>query len=319
MRNGKQFQAVACAALAVFGIHHSASADQLIYEPFDYTAGLSIQGQANPSSGTTWVGAFGGQTGAPENKVLEGSLTSPATMPPAVGNSGDFVNGVTSGDSSVKHLNKLRFGSNQKFGASTTLYYSTLLQIPDLTGLTVPNTNNAANNDPLIMFGVVNSGGTDLGANWAGELVIRLGATAGTYNLGIRASNISGTQYWSGDINPSTTTHLVVVRFTQGTNNLDATLNSNAVWIDPSSTNFAAETAPTPDGSTLGTASTTNAFTVNGIEAGAYNAPNNQPNHWYLDDIRVGTTWADVTPVPEPAALSLFGIAALGLLRRRKR
>ncbi len=39
-----------------------------------------------------------------------------------------------------------------------------------------------------------------------------------------------------------------------------------------------------------------------------------------LDELRIGTTWADVTPVPEPSAIALTGFGLLGLLclRRRK-
>lgn len=38
-----------------------------------------------------------------------------------------------------------------------------------------------------------------------------------------------------------------------------------------------------------------------------------------LDELRVGDTYADVTPVPEPHALALAGVIAGGLLARRRR
>jgi hypothetical protein len=38
-----------------------------------------------------------------------------------------------------------------------------------------------------------------------------------------------------------------------------------------------------------------------------------------LDELRIGTTWADVTPVPEPGVLTLLGLGLTGLLCSRRR
>jgi len=37
-----------------------------------------------------------------------------------------------------------------------------------------------------------------------------------------------------------------------------------------------------------------------------------------VDEIRIGTTLADVIPVPEPASVALLGLGGLMLLRRRR-
>jgi hypothetical protein len=39
----------------------------------------------------------------------------------------------------------------------------------------------------------------------------------------------------------------------------------------------------------------------------------------YVDEIRMDTTFADVTPVPEPATMALLGLGGLAVLRRRRR
>ncbi|MGB7161527.1 MAG: hypothetical protein WBD40_25940 [Tepidisphaeraceae bacterium] len=44
-----------------------------------------------------------------------------------------------------------------------------------------------------------------------------------------------------------------------------------------------------------------------------------EPTPITVDELRIGTTWADVAPVPEPAALSLVGLGFLALPARRRR
>jgi len=220
-------------------------------------------------------------------------------------------------------------GGTPNYGANSTLYYSVLLNVPSITGLTVPHSNANANND--IIVGINNSQGSQATRpnSWNGELAIRLGATAGTYNLGVRASTTTaGTTYWTGDLTPdANTTNLVVVEAHLGTSPGTAANDLNSIWFNPASSTWGLDesTRPSPDGSSNGAQSATDATnSMQSLLIGAGISAGSNPNDVNVDEIRVGETWADVTSqtafvVPEPAGLSLLGLGALGLLRRRRR
>jgi MYXO-CTERM domain-containing protein len=311
-----------------------ASAGLLVYEPFDYTVGDPIAGKTPsnvyqvPNTGNTWQSA--GTVGSTRHQIASGSLVPPPGFPSSgppntIGNSG-LLKAVDRTE-----LNRLDLPTT--YGVNSTLYYSLLLQISDLTGLTTPNTNANANNDGIIMFN--NGIGSQPGrpSNWAGELVIRLGSAGGTYNLGIRASstpnvtvsvpNPPGKTYWTGDITANSDTHLVVVRYVQGANGGgDSSDDSNDLWLDPAAASYGVVegSQPSPNGSSFGSINQANPIlnSVTSLMVGSGIAVGSNPNDVFVDEVRVGDTWADVTQLPEPTALAALGIGALGLLRRRR-
>lgn len=316
---------VLAVALTCFGFAFgsTATAGLLIYEPFDYTSGQSITGQANTHSAAAETWQLAGPAAA-LHVVGSGSLSPSAAMtsagfPAPIGNDGNLVkSGTSSAYDRLSIPNAFNPDLTPKYGANSTLYYSLLLDVPSITGLTIAHTNLNANNDGLIAFN--NSQGAQGTApnTWTGELVIRLGSTTGTYNLGIRGSTTTNnTTYFTGDLTPGTT-YFVVVEAQLGATPGTAAQDLNSLWINPSPSTFGLSEGlrPAPDGSSNGAMSATNSNnSMQSIIIGAGIATSGAaPNSTLMDEIRVGETWKDVTPlsaVPEAGAFVTFGLSGI--------
>lgn len=86
-----------------------------------------------------------------------------------------------------------------------------------------------------------------------------------------------------------------------------ASLDTIDLWINPTSL-----TLGTPSASSLRIfeISTVSTFGIRAVNLDAGDAPQ-------FDELRIGTTLADVIPVPEPASLALIGLGAIALIRRK--
>jgi len=126
--------------------------------------------------------------------------------------------------------------------------------------------------------------------------------------LGLQNPNINT------GITQSTATHFYVLRQQTGaTGNITSTL-----YIDPPVSSLGVGSAPTA-GSLFDNSASPNTtripYAFDTVRLGAFNAAGTVR----FDEFRVGTTWADVSPVPEPSAAALLALAAGGLLARRRR
>ncbi len=94
-----------------------------------------------------------------------------------------------------------------------------------------------------------------------------------------------------------------------GTN--DDTFN---LWVNPSSSTLGTSTPPTP-GIVNATSGRPDANNIGGVAL----FDNSQLGFWTMDELRIGTSWQDVTPVPEPStATILIGASLLVYLAAKK-
>jgi hypothetical protein len=88
------------------------------------------------------------------------------------------------------------------------------------------------------------------------------------------------------------------------------------LWVNPAPGSL--ESANVPVVTTIPTAGIAD---VTNSQVQSFFLRNNpvQPTTAILDDLRVGTTWEDVTPVPEPSAIGMMALGAASLAVRRLR
>jgi hypothetical protein len=310
------------ATLVISFVASAASAGLIIYEPFDYTpAGTAISGLTNTNSpGSPLVWNEAGAATAPVHQIASGSLTGPGGFPASVGNSAALQQ--------ADNTEFNRISLDQQYGPNSTLYYSVLINVPSLDGLTTANTNLAANNGTFIGFNNTPGDSGSRPSVWGGALTIRLNAdtpaNATGFQLGLRSSahadGQSNNTYWTQDLTAGQT-YLAVVRYTSGPSAGHGGLNE--LWLNPSALSFGADegSIPAADGNHPGHLVNGAGDHVDSLLIGAGIGAGFDPNVINIDEIRVGTSWADVTSVtvPEPMTIGLLGIAAVAGLQARRR
>jgi hypothetical protein len=273
----------------------------LFQDGFNYTSGGNLYGNGNWNVGYSY----------PYITVGSGGLTYPGVtgISPS-GNEAAIAANPTAGAANSPFWTASTFGTAANSG---TVYASFLL---DYTGMTSP-----ANYTFMGMLPTAGNGGNF--ANSVDPIDLAEHATANGlgYTLGIRTYGQSATYYGTSGVgawnNPNApvlslnTAYLIVMKY-------DFTAKKASLFINPSLTGGEG----TPIATT--SAGATAAADLNQIyfrAAGNQSAGGSVASPPYLvDDIRVGTTWADVIVVPEPTAVTLIGLGLLGLgLSRRMR
>lgn len=249
---------------------------------------------------TNWVEVG---TGSDHASVVEGSLTYPG-LAESTGNRFGLGQGTAS----------YRFDfTPTAVGDNEHIYYSFLLRLDSPIDafnagvFVLANSANATSGNLRVGWGT-----TDFSTNL-------MGFSLSDRNRGFNSSESGDLVKTAETYTAADTTYLIVAGYNRGT---DAASSSVSLWVNP--TNLGGATPPTETLFLQNIASFTHGdmalwdtltWSSNGSGSGV--------PEWSVDELRIGTEWADVTPaIPEPTTVgAVLGLSSLALvlLRRRKK
>jgi len=195
--------------------------------------------------------------------------------------------------------------TTQAYGNSTaSLYYSFLLRVDTLGNL---DANGG-------QFGGLTNGNGTAGGAMVGMRVSGAGFQLGVAKRDFSSLNFDSTVYSTG------TTILIVGAYNLVSGSIQN--DTASLWINPGS--LGAGSAPTATLSAFTTGDNNDFQTFSSfLWRPQGNATSTQiPGSLIVDELRVGNSWADVTPVPEPSTFALVLISLVGgafLIRRCRR
>lgn len=286
------FLGAAASVLAVAAAGSSAAV--IAYEGFDYANNATLNSQ---TGGTNWATAWSGST---DFKALTTS-----TLDYTDSQSTDLASeGV--GARVGRNVRTLARTFTAQSGTDKTYWFSVLMQ-PTYT----PNTTDgaAANTKDLGLEFLIRSGTTQRAA--IGDFAVS--TTADPTNYGVRTSSTATAAYSAinaetkvDNVQPS---HFLVLKYIVGSTTTDGSLY---LFIDP---DIGADNEPLESAADAALTGL-NSMTLSTFDGIALNVPggnvpvNRSAGNW--DEIRVATTYAEVTgaAVPEPASLSLLALGS---------
>ncbi len=246
-----------------------------------YAPGANLIGQTN-ASGAYWTqaGPAGTQPTIQAGSLSVGGLAGPS------GNSVKFGgNGMSA---------RFNIGTN---GATGILYYSLVARLTDITGLSASG---------VFWAGFNNSSGTQMTTPTRVGTRVVTRSTAGGYNIGLdKSSGTAGNFVFSPAVfTPGDTVFLVgSYAFNAGSTTDDV----SQLWINPTPVTFG---QATPPAATLTNLAGTD---ITGIASFVlFNRNAAEPAVIIVDEVRVGASWASVTPPAEAATIPILNLIELG-------
>jgi hypothetical protein len=287
MTSVNRFSASSCLTLAIaFAVTRPAAAQLAAYDPFNQQIG-SLNGSASSGGGAVWP-------------------NSPQTWGPAYGNGG------------VVQAGSLTYGPLQTAG--------NLVRMSGFNGelnasfRSLGSDRGGAGNDIWLSFLMAgDSGGNQvLGLYLSGMSVAEFGTPGGkVFGMTMAGLATGGTpQTLLAD--PAVTASTGVSHFIAVHLQLGSGVPTNAVtmYVDPDFTSLGTGSTPT-GGSTVNFNTAVN-FSFNQVVLGNFSGTRSES---YFDEIRIGNSWASVSPVPvpEPTGFVACGAAVVILFVARRR
>jgi hypothetical protein len=297
----------ACVFFAGAGFQLRAAS--VIYDSFNYTPdGAQISSAGSPS----WF--LRSAAGSVDPKINSGSLSYPGLQTTPGDNSVIFDGTGVSAGIAGRQLDQI-----YNIGNAPTLYYSLTLQVTSIVAADWGGSGNWLTGSFMMGF-TQDSTGAPANGSVAAPLLIRTGDPNNTsgmandfqsFQLGTGVTAVSpASRVFDGAHNytPGSTLFLVL-SYTFGANAADDVAR---LWVNPipgslESANVPVVTTP------LGIADVTN----NQVQGFFLRNNSVQPASTVIDNLRIGTSWEDVTPVPEPSSATLLVLSAAGFLVRR--
>lgn len=272
----KRLYPIALAVGALCFVFQSANATLLFSDSFSYDPGV-LGGLVNPGNSLAWQGGNSGLAVVSGNLTYSGLADSGGNeLQISQGTAGTVYNTFANQTSGQVYYS---FLFNAAAADSANNYFTAL---------------NAGNNTP-------NGGSDAIDAYFyaSGKMEMRANPAAATAGTGVALT-----------LNQ---TYLIVEM-------IDLTGHTASLWVDPDSSTFGALSAPTAT-ATLSGLTASGSYGSGGGSYGnidniGFKAQSAAGGPYLVDNVLIGTSWADVTPagIPEPSILALAGMSIFGLI-----
>lgn len=275
---------------AVLALGSLAHASVLAYDAFGYNAGR-IRGD---NGGTGWAKAW---RGAPDS--LAAAMDTPMTYTFPTGEVADGGLNALALDSRPERDNNFDNGLRRKLAQpfSGDVVYASFLFRNDSSAVGADTCQMWLGGYKGPKFGMVGSSGAE-----------------GSDDFGASVGKRSDDGAFTGDLTLGQT-YLIVARITKTTSGAKKTYNQIEMWINPS-----IDDQDTPDmTASLGKGTVAKFSTIGFCDT------QNRTDLMFIDEVTLGTTWADVIPpptappIPEPVTAALLLVGGVGMLSRKRR